>query len=224
MAALVSVLATPAVAQLPDVGDSARRRPVNAGLVPWSSLVRVQAPGLTRCTGVLLAPDRVATAAHCLFSRRLGHFIPPGSVHVLLGYGHGRHAGHAVAATYATASGFDPRRVDATCGADLAVIVLASPLEGPVLALDKDGVAAQWRSGAISRSGRRRWPPTCLAGSRREYATRRAGRCWRMIVRRRVEAAARQSCGSLMVHGGLPASRWLRGPTGRAGLRVLLSD
>ena len=42
------------MAQLPGAGDSTRRTPVDAGVVPWSSLVRVQAPGLTRCTGVSL--------------------------------------------------------------------------------------------------------------------------------------------------------------------------
>jgi protease YdgD len=114
------------------------RAAVDAGRAPWSSLVRVQAPGLTRCTGVLLAPDRVATAAHCLFSQRLGRFIPPASVNVVLAHAHGHHAGHAVAATYATAAGFDPRRVDATRGADVALIVLASPLPGPVLGLSEE--------------------------------------------------------------------------------------
>lgn len=118
--------------------DAGQRVAVDARQAPWSSLVRVQAPGLARCTGVLLAPDRVATAAHCLFSVRLGHFIPPGSVNVLLAHAHGSHAGHAVAARYATASGFDPRRVEATRGADLAVIVLASPLRGPVLGVSEE--------------------------------------------------------------------------------------
>jgi len=126
------------VAAGPAVGEGGGRVTVDAGRAPWSSLVRVQAPGLTRCTGVLLAPDRVATAAHCLFSRRLGHFIPPGSVNVLLAHAQGSHAGHAVAATYATAAGFDPRRVEATRGADVAVIVLASPLRGPVLGLSAE--------------------------------------------------------------------------------------
>ena len=88
----------PLGANLPGVGGSSRRVAVDAGQAPWSSLVRVQAPGLTRCTGVLLAPDRVATAAHCLYSLRLGRFIPPDAVHVLLGYGHGAYAGHAASA------------------------------------------------------------------------------------------------------------------------------
>jgi len=133
----------PAVAQrrevpLPGVGDSTRRDAVDAGQAPWSSLVRVQAPGLTRCTGVLLAPDRVATAAHCLYSVRLGRFIPASSVHVLLGYGHGAYAGHALAARYATAEGFDPRQAEATRGADVAVITLTIALRGPVLALGEE--------------------------------------------------------------------------------------
>lgn len=83
--ALLLLAAGPAAAQLPGVADSTRRRPVNAAEAPWSSLLRVQAPGLSRCTGVLPAPDKVATAAHCLFSARLGYFIAPGAVNMLLG-------------------------------------------------------------------------------------------------------------------------------------------
>jgi protease YdgD len=145
------------VAAGPAMGEGGRRVAVDAGQAPWSSLVRVQAPGLTRCTGVLLAPDRVATAAHCLFSARLGHFIPPGSVNVLLAHAHGSHAGHAVALRYATAPGFDPRQMEATRGADVAVIVLASPLRGPVLA-----VAEEIGPAAVAVGGYQRDRPEVL--------------------------------------------------------------
>ena len=140
LALLVALLAaSPAAAELPGLGDGARRVTADARVAPWSSLVRVQAPGLARCTGVLVAPNLVATAAHCLYSPRLGHFIPPGAVNVLLGYAAGAHAGHAVAVSYRTAEGFDPRRVDATRGADVALIHLPATLPGPVLGLALGG-------------------------------------------------------------------------------------
>lgn len=123
-------------ATLPGLGADNPRQRVDMAASPWRSLVRVQAPGLARCTGFLVAPDRVVTAAHCLYSSRLGRFIPAGSVHVLLGYSAGGFAGHGTAATYRTAEGYDPRRRDATLGADIAVLTLATPLAGPVLALD----------------------------------------------------------------------------------------
>ena len=131
--ALALLLCGPASAQLPGLGDGTRGT-VDSAVAPWSSLVRVQVPGMARCTGFLVAPDRVATAAHCLYSTRLGRFIPPGSVHVLLGYHGGGYDGHGVGATYATADGFDPRRPAETRGADVALVTLAAPLAGPVLA------------------------------------------------------------------------------------------
>ena len=135
------LMAAPAAAELPGLGDRVPRVTVDARVAPWSSLVRVQAPGLVRCTGVLVAPDLVATAAHCLYSVRLGHFIPPGSVNVLLGYAAGAHAGHAVADGYRTADGFDPQRVEVTRGADVALIHLAVALSGPVLRLAESEAA-----------------------------------------------------------------------------------
>lgn len=90
---------------------------------------------MARCTGFLVAPDRVATAAHCLYSARLGRFIPPSSVHVLRGYDAGRHAGHARVSGYRLAEGYDPRRTPRAHGADVAVLTLVLGLPGPWLAL-----------------------------------------------------------------------------------------
>ena len=156
----LALLASPAFGQLPGgqlpgVGDAARRVTVDARMAPWSSLVRVQVPGLARCTGVLVAPDLVATAAHCLFSARLGRFIPAGSVNVLLGYSGGGYAGHAVARGYRIAERFDPHDVEATRGADVALIRLAGPLTGPVLGLAERvlGLAEQAGDGAVVLGG-----------------------------------------------------------------------
>ncbi len=132
-------------AGLPGIGDADPRAAVDAATAPWSALVRVQVPGVSRCTGVRLAPRLVLTAAHCVYGARLGHFAPAGAVHVLSGSEQGRFAGHAVAAEVRVGAGYDPGRADATRGADVALLVLAAPLEGPVLGLAGDvtpGMAA----------------------------------------------------------------------------------
>ena len=106
---------------------------------------------MARCTGFLVAPDRVATAAHCLYSARLGRFIPPQSVHVLLGYDAGRHAGHATVATYRLAEGYDPRRTPRAHGADIAVLALARGLSAPWLVLGEAAPGAQVVLGGYNR-------------------------------------------------------------------------
>jgi protease YdgD len=130
--------AVPALAQpplLPGVGAHDPRVAVDVRQAPWSALAKLQIPGVTRCTAVLVAPRVALTAAHCLYGRRLGHFLPPGSVHVLNGYAAGFYAGHAVAVSYRIAAGYDPTRPDRTRGLDAAMLILASPLNAAPLAL-----------------------------------------------------------------------------------------
>ncbi len=134
LALAASLLASPALAQLPGVAASPDRRPVAVTEAPWSSLVRVQSEAGGRCTGVLIAPDRVLTAAHCLVARLTGRLVQPGRVHVLAGYDRGQFTAHATAATLRTAPDFRPE-TRGPLGADWAVLRLATPLPGPVLPL-----------------------------------------------------------------------------------------
>jgi protease YdgD len=130
--------AIPASAQpllLPGVGGHDPRVGVDVRQAPWSALARLQIPGVSRCTGVLVAPRIALTAAHCLYGKRLGHFLPPGSVHVLAGYAAGSYAGHTVAVSYRIAAGYDPAQPDRTMGLDAAMLILASPLGAAPLAL-----------------------------------------------------------------------------------------
>lgn len=87
-------------------------------------MVRVQVPGVSVCTGFMVAPRIALTAAHCLYASRLGHFVPAGSIHLLSVYTSGGFARHDVAHSYRVAPGYDPRAPDATRGSDAAVLVL----------------------------------------------------------------------------------------------------
>lgn len=121
-----------AVLLLPGVGDGGRAA-VDGRAAPWSSLVRVQIPGAARCTGVVIAPRQVLTAAHCLFIRRVGHFAPPESVHVLSFYSGGAFGRHTVAARYATLPGWLPE--GKLFGLDAALLTLAQDVGAPALPL-----------------------------------------------------------------------------------------
>ena len=118
-------------AGLPGVGPAERRVVVDPAQPPWRALGRVQTELGTRCTGFLVGPREVLTAAHCLFLSGPRHYAQPGSVHFLLGYAFGSYAAHARVVSYTIARGYDPLREAATAGADRAVLVLAVPLGTP---------------------------------------------------------------------------------------------
>jgi protease YdgD len=130
MAALL--LAAPAAAQearrlqrgeqLPGIGADDPRRPANLRLAPWDALGRVQTELGARCTGVMVAPDRVLTAAHCLIAPRTRNFVQPGSVHFLLGYDRGQWTAQARVRAYVMGPGYDAERGPA--GADWALLTL----------------------------------------------------------------------------------------------------
>ncbi len=98
---------------------------VSPSLPPWNAVVRVQVPGVSVCTGFMVAPRIALTAAHCLYASRLGHFVPAGSIHLLSRYASGSFAHHSLVQSYRVASDYDPRAPDATRGSDAAVLVFA---------------------------------------------------------------------------------------------------
>ena len=99
--------------------------------MPWAALMRLQVPGAVRCTAFLVAPQTAVTAAHCLYSQRLGHFAPAGSVHLLLGYDHGAFVKHEVATSYTVAPGYDPGAGPSAGARDVAILRLAQPMASP---------------------------------------------------------------------------------------------
>lgn len=118
---------------LPGLGPDAARTPVDADRPPWRGVVRVQTEVGQHCSGALVGPRLVLTAAHCLFGRGTGQVVRPGSVHVLVGYSHGAYAGHARATSLEIGPGFgvgsDRQRLpSAPPDADWAVLILDAPL------------------------------------------------------------------------------------------------
>jgi protease YdgD len=119
---------------LPGKGEADPRLRVEASQPPWRAVARLQVPGIARCTAVMVSPRVAVTAAHCLWSRRLGGWVPAGAVHLLTGYAAGAFSAHLLAEGYRIAPGYDPAKPDATRGADLALVSLATPA-ADVLAL-----------------------------------------------------------------------------------------
>ena len=77
--------------------------------VPWRAVGRVNVAATNRrgmCTGTLIAPDLVLTAAHCVIHPNTGVAYPPGTIHFVAGWHKGRGSGHSRAAAVAVHPGW----------------------------------------------------------------------------------------------------------------------
>ena len=86
LAVFASVLFSPAHAQQTllqrlDTGDDGRA---------WEAVGRLDLAGRGFCTGTLIAPDLVLTAAHCLFEKSTGQRIDQNKIEFLAGWRNGR--------------------------------------------------------------------------------------------------------------------------------------
>lgn len=98
----LAILPVPASSTPPPIdphGFGDRRVPVDPNQAPWNAIAKVQTNIGTRCTGVLVAPDTVLTAAHCLFNLRTQTFLQAQSVHVLFGFAREQYRWHRLVAS-----------------------------------------------------------------------------------------------------------------------------
>lgn len=99
---LLGAVGTAGAAELPGIQGADDRRPVISGGPsaaghypwPWRAIGRINRETGGFCTGTLIAPDLVLTAAHCLSSRSLGR-LRPHSLHFVAAYRFGDYDGHS---------------------------------------------------------------------------------------------------------------------------------
>jgi protease YdgD len=141
---------------LPGLAQAADRRvPVDPNQPPWHAVAKVQTNTVMRCTGVLIAPTVVLTAAHCLYNRLTGRLLQPVSLHVLFGYERAGYRWHRPVIRVAVGAGFDGGKKQAQT-ADWARLELAEPVPLPPLPLF---------TGAVEPG-----TPTALAGYNQDRA------------------------------------------------------
>jgi protease YdgD len=120
---------------------STHREDVDVSRHPWSAIGALYNGSGSSCTGVVVARNRVVTAAHCVYNKRSRRFVPPDSLHFLAGYRSGRHVAHARVAYYEVGAGYDPLQYSETIGADWVVLTLTDRLPSEIVPLR---LSAEW--------------------------------------------------------------------------------
>ena len=127
------------------------RKPMDSWQEPWNAVGKIYTPGFSRigeCTGTLIDPAIVVTAAHCLYNPRSAKPINASKIHFLAGFRREKFISHSVGRCVRFSPGYRYRNRSAAANAlnDYAFIVLKNPINTPVVSFyDQDKIGNEDR-------------------------------------------------------------------------------
>ncbi len=144
LAALVAT-AAPVCAEQQRVAtlDVPQGEVVEAKAYPWQAIGKLNNGVGGACTAVLISKDYALTAAHCVFFKNTGRYLPAQSFHLVLGYENQQFRDHLRIAAYYVPPGYEPQRPYETLANDWALLAIEKEATAHPLFMSQIGNTGQ---------------------------------------------------------------------------------